>query len=174
MISGYKSCCAFSIVTLLSPINTFGNVPQIACMSSILFMVHGTHYQQYDGNDDGFKVYVQRRLSSDHEPIIRWRTIVTGDHVANTVTQGLEFSRMKKLLSIALVALQLIGCFCFVVRPRILNGSKSRPRQFPFYVYLESDGIDDDTVRTCGGSLISDRFDKHALWPPRKNKFLFE
>lgn len=34
------------------------------------------------------KVYVQQRLSSDHEPIIRWRTIVTGDHVANGNTKA--------------------------------------------------------------------------------------
>lgn len=45
------------------------------------------------------------------------------------------------------------------ISPRILNGEKAKPSQFPYMVSLrEYDEIEEKYVHQCGGALISDRW----------------
>lgn len=44
-----------------------------------------------------------------------------------------------------------VGSQGFKIQPRILNGIKSNPQDFPFFVYLDME------TGECSGSLISDR-----------------
>lgn len=60
-----------------------------------------------------------------------------------------KMSRFEIL--VALLSLFTIS-YGYGIQPRILNGIKSNPRDFPFYVYFELGS------RMCGGSLLNDRY----------------
>ena len=65
--------------------------------------------------------------------------------------------KMKKLIAVVLIVFsQFQSEDAFKIKPRIMNGRTATERQFPFYVYLEIETIDDKFA--CGGTLLNEKF----------------
>lgn len=62
---------------------------------------------------------------------------------------------MNKVFLVIAVML-IANCSGYKIQPRIINGCSSLSRQFPHYVYLETE-YDENKLSTCSGVLISDR-----------------
>lgn len=61
---------------------------------------------------------------------------------------------MSGLIDIgAILSLLAASSFAFHIQPRIINGVKSAPDAFPFYVLVR------DGLSLCGGSVIDDRYE---------------
>lgn len=64
---------------------------------------------------------------------------------------------MIKLLFVISIILQFSYGYGFNIQPRIMNGYRSNPQDFTFYVYIKSFFEHTELFATCGATLISDR-----------------
>lgn len=60
-------------------------------------------------------------------------------------------------LGIVLLAFSVFGlCNGYKIKPRIINGSKTSPNQFPYHVHL--DASFGDNIKSCGGVLLNNNW----------------
>lgn len=57
---------------------------------------------------------------------------------------------------LVIAAVLIANCSGYKIQPRIINGCSSYSRQFPYYVYLETEQ-EENKLGTCSAVLISDR-----------------
>lgn len=62
-----------------------------------------------------------------------------------------------------MIAAQSIICHGFIVQPKIVDGFLSDRGDFPFFVNVISKTQDGNTVATCGGSILNERYGIFSL-----------